>query len=59
MIAHKTYDRFDDELKLISQFKPPLVITALGSPARALETVHSYGGIVIADVNSVEYAKKC
>ena len=59
MIAHKTYDRFDDELKLIAQFKPPIVITALGSPARVLETVHSYGGIVIADVNTVEYAKKC
>jgi nitronate monooxygenase len=59
MIAHKTYDRFQDELDLIARFKPPVVITALGSPARVLETVHSYGGIVIADVNTVEYAKKC
>lgn len=59
MIAHRTYDRFQDELDLIARFKPPIVITALGSPARVLETVHSYGGIVIADVNTVEYAKKC
>ena len=59
MIAHRTYDRFQDELDLIARFKPPIVITALGSPARVLETVHSYGGIVIADVNTVEFAKKC
>ena len=59
MIAHITYDRFEDELALIKKFQPPVVITALGSPARVLETVHSYGGVVIADVNSVKYAKKC
>tara|TARA_Y100001936_G_scaffold92495_1_gene91011 strand:- start:4850 stop:5767 length:918 start_codon:yes stop_codon:yes gene_type:complete len=59
MIAHITYDRFEEELALIKKFKPPVVITALGSPARVLETVHSYGGVVIADVNSVKYAKKC
>ena len=59
MIAHNTYDRFQDELDLIAKFKPPIVITALGSPARVLETVHSYGGVVIADVNTVEFAKKC
>ena len=59
MIAHVTYDRFQDELALIKKFKPPIVITALGSPARVLETVHSYGGIVIADVNTVKFAKKC
>ena len=57
MIAHVTYDRFQDELALIKKFKPPIVITALGSPARVLETVHSYGGIVIADVNTVKFAK--
>lgn len=59
MIAHVTYDRFEDELLIIKKFKPPIVITALGSPARVLETVHSYGGVVIADVNSVKFAKKC
>ena len=59
MIAHNTYDRFQDELDLIAKFKPPIVITALGSPARVLETVHSYGGVVIADVNTIEFAKKC
>ena len=59
MIAHNTYDRFQDELALVAKFQPPIVITALGSPARVLETVHSYGGVVIADVNTVDFAKKC
>ena len=38
--------------------KVPLVITALGSPARVVEQIHAYGGIVFADVNSVGFARK-
>ncbi len=34
------------------------MITALGSPGRVLDAVHDYGGLVIADVNSVELAHK-
>ena len=59
MITHKTYDRFDDELELVKQFQPKIVITALGSPERVIEVVHEYGGKVIADVNSIDFAKRC
>ena len=38
--------------------KPPLVVTALGGPGRVVEAVHSYGGTVFADVNSVAFARK-
>lgn len=58
IIAHRTYDRLKEELDLIKKYQPPIVITALGSPAQVIETVHSYGGLVFADVNSIEYAKK-
>lgn len=58
IITHKSYDRFEQELKLIQRYQPPIVITALGSPARVMEAVHSYGGVVFADVNSVQFAKK-
>ena len=34
------------------------MITPLGSPAAVVEAVHDYGGLVIADVNSVEFAHK-
>ena len=59
MITHKSYDRFVDELNLVNKYKPKIVITALGSPERVIEKVQSYGGLVIADVNSVDFAYKC
>ena len=59
MITHKTYDRFKEELELIKEFQPVIVITALGSPEKVIETVHSYGGKVIADVNSIDFARRC
>ncbi|MDC0884609.1 nitronate monooxygenase [Gammaproteobacteria bacterium] len=59
MITHKTYDRFGDELDLIKKFQPQIVITALGSPERVIEAVHAYGGKVIADVNNINFARRC
>lgn len=58
MITHNSYGRFDEELALVAEFKPSLVITALGGPHRVTEVVHGYGGLVFADVNSPKYAKK-
>ena len=59
MIVHRTYDRFEDELELIKKFQPEIVITALGSPERVIQIVHSYGGKVIADVNNINFARRC
>jgi len=58
LVVHSTYDRLDAELALLQKYRPPIVITALGSPRRTIEAVHDYGGLVIADVNSVELARK-
>lgn len=58
IIVHTTYPRFAEELKILEKYQPEIVITALGSPARVIETVHGYGGMVFADVNSVAYARK-
>jgi nitronate monooxygenase len=58
LVMHSTYERLDAELALVEKYQPPIVITALGSPKRAIEVVHGYGGLVIADVNSVEFARK-
>ncbi len=58
MITHSSYPRFEAELELVKRYKPPLVITALGGPQRVIEAVHSYGGHVFADVNSVAFARK-
>lgn len=58
MVVHRTYPRLDAELELVRKYRPPIVITALGSPLNVIETVHSYGGLVFADVNSVRFARK-
>ena len=59
MITHKSYDRFSEELDLIKKFQPKIIITALGSPERVIEAVHGYGGKVIADVNNINFARRC
>lgn len=58
MVVHRTYPRLDAELALVRKYRPPIVITALGSPVNVIEAVHSYGGLVFADVNSVRFARK-
>jgi nitronate monooxygenase len=58
LIVHKTNKRFDEDFALIQQYQPDIVITALGSPERAVPSVHNYGGLVFADVNSTEFARK-
>ena len=58
MIMHTSYGRFEEELAMVQDFKPSIVITALGGPHRVTEAVHSYGGLVFADVNSPKYARK-
>lgn len=59
VVAHQSYGRMKEELDLIVRHKPPMVITALGSPRRVLDAVHSYGGLVFADVVDVGFARKC
>ncbi|GGX70309.1 hypothetical protein GCM10011309_20490 [Litorimonas cladophorae] len=58
LTTHRSYDRLADEIALIENHKPEIVITALGGPEPVLDVVHRYGGKVIADVNSVKYARK-
>lgn len=58
MIVHPTYERFDAELDLICEYRPRIVITALGSPKRPLERVHDYDGVVFSDVINPLQARK-
>lgn len=58
MIVHPTYARLDDELAKICEYRPPLVITALGSPKRIVPAIHAYGGLVFCDVATPEQARK-
>jgi nitronate monooxygenase len=58
MITHSSYGRFDEEIALVEEFKPDLVVTALGGPHRVTHQVHAYGGLVFADVISPKFARK-
>lgn len=57
-VTHSSNTRLQDDLQLIAKYKPPMVVTALGSPKPVIETVHEYGGIVIADVINMKLAEK-
>lgn len=58
MITHSSYGRFDEEIALVEEFQPDLVVTALGGPHRVTQQVHQYGGLVFADVTSPKFARK-
>ncbi|MGO4382666.1 NAD(P)H-dependent flavin oxidoreductase [Specibacter sp. RAF43] len=58
MITHSSNSRLPDDLQLVAEYKPPIVITALGSPRPVMEVVKSYGGLVIADVVNQKLARK-
>ncbi|MEH7612116.1 NAD(P)H-dependent flavin oxidoreductase [Gottfriedia acidiceleris] len=58
MVVHSSYSRLQEELELLKKHKPELVITSLGSPKVVVDIVHSYGGLVFADVSDMKFAKK-
>lgn len=58
LIVHASYSRRDSDLDAVLRYRPRIVITALGSPRSIVDAIHSYGGIVLADVISVRLARK-
>jgi len=58
IMVHRSYARWEEELELVLKHRPPIVITALGSPSAVVEAIQGYGGLVYADVNSLTYAQK-
>ena len=58
VITHSTNLRLEQDLELVARHRPPIVVTALGGPKRAVEVVHGYGGIVVADVVTLALARK-
>lgn len=58
LITHSSNTRLPEDLALIAKYQPPVVVTALGSPKPAIDVVHGYGGIVLADVINLTLARK-
>ncbi|MEQ5843736.1 nitronate monooxygenase [Paraburkholderia acidicola] len=58
LVVHRSYERLEQDLALVERYRPPLVITALGSPRHVIDRVHGYGGLVFADVNTLKHARQ-
>ncbi|MFN3954166.1 MAG: NAD(P)H-dependent flavin oxidoreductase [Pararhodobacter sp.] len=58
LMTHSSNARLPQDLALLAKHRPPLVVTALGSPKPAIEVVHGYGGKVFADVTTLKLARK-
>ena len=58
LVVHRSNPRLAQDLAAVVRHRVPVVITALGSPREVVDAVHSYGGVVLADVNSVGFARK-
>ena len=57
-IVHQSNDRLEHDMELCVKHKVPIVITSLRPPARIVDAVHSYGGVVFHDVINVRHARK-
>ena len=58
LVTHSSNTRLKDDLALLERYRPPIVVTALGSPRPVIDVVHGYGGVVIADVVNLPLARK-
>lgn len=58
LVTHSSNTRLTEDLELVAKYKPPIVVTALGSPKPAISIVQAYGGLVFADVTSIALARK-
>ncbi|WP_042347631.1 NAD(P)H-dependent flavin oxidoreductase [Bacillus massiliigorillae] len=57
-MSHPSNHRFEEDLQLIKKYQPPIVISSLGDPSPVVSAVHSYGGLVFADVINLFFAQK-
>lgn len=58
LIVHKSNDRLEEDLALCVKYRVPIIITSLGARVDVNDAIHSYGGMVLHDVISNEFARK-
>jgi nitronate monooxygenase len=58
LIVHRSNVRLNDDLRVLLQHKPEMVITSVGSPAPVLGPLHDRGALVFADVASIRHAER-
>ena len=59
LIIHDSNPRLEEDLAICVKHRVPIIITSLRAPLpEIVEQVHSYGGIVLHDVNNLRHAQK-
>ncbi len=58
LIVHDTNKRLDEDLWICVELRVPLIVTSVGKPAKVVEAVHAYGGLVFHDVTNAVHARK-
>jgi nitronate monooxygenase len=58
LIVHRSNARLAQDLAVLLQHRPEIVITSVGSPASVLAPLHDAGALVLADVASIRHAER-
>jgi len=58
LIVHQSNGRFAEDFDVVCRHRVPVAIASVGNPARVVDGVHAYGGIVLADVASLKHARR-
>jgi nitronate monooxygenase len=59
LVAHRTNERLQADLKVILEHQVPIVVLALAASADIVAAIHDYGGLVFNDIISEYHARKC
>jgi len=57
-IVHKSNDRLEHDMEMVTKYKVPIIITSLGARVDVNEAIHSYGGVVLHDIINNTFAHK-
>lgn len=58
LIVHRSNVRLEEDIAITVEHEVPLVISSVGFPGPVVDAVHSYGGLVFADVIHMHHARK-
>src|SRR5664279_2362199 len=58
LIVHHSNARLQQDLEVLLQHRPEVVITSVGSPAPVVSALHDIGALVLADVASIRHAER-
>lgn len=58
LIVHHSNARLREDLKVLLEQPPEIVITSVGSPARVVEPLHDVGTLVFSDIASIRHAHR-